>query len=683
MSTRNFVEELEHSDAKGLDTTSPINLMAQGFVREAKNVNLGSTGGYIKRSGYLQQLTSAISGNSIRQGIEYRQSTGITQILLHHTDNSSVARLSKVQSGSVVNLLNPSGAALALDPFKRPSFAQVGDSLFYFDGSGDVETPLVYEGYNNYTRPLGIAAPSAKPTYTTVGSGGSLEEGQYIYAYTYAFYFNNQLIAESSPSELSDTITTVLNDSVALVLVPFPDLNGFSNSNLAHLTVMTRIWRTFVNGSILFLEAEIAGTSASHTSTASDNSLLSEQMPLDNSQLADEYLRARFPIVSRNRLLVFHPEQNRGRFSKIGVNGPLPESFPVSNEFSVEGRFGAADGLIGAGQIKGVPIILKERSIGRLEEVGLPDLGNAADNVTYIYREISETIGAVSHFAQCQVFDELIFLSRDNIYGTDGLNVRPIATQIQSTIKACDFSGDKVYKLSAINDTKNRRIYIQVFESVTSAEPDLTLVGDYQQYPTFRWTTYNKGNNTTTHPGISAGCFFQTEATASGGLDIYFGSATNEGQYYKMNTGNSDYKAGVERSILMKLASRPYMFGQPQIPKLFKTARIWAEARDSSYQFEFGVKYDLDVVEEETQPFTILGTGTVWGPASPTNYEWYDSVNNNLSVALIWAGPALQEKVYSVHRKAKMMQLIFTQDDNNAPLTLLGWGVSGSIFSGI
>jgi len=680
MSTRNFVEELEHADAKGLDTTSPINLMAQGFVREAKNINLGSTGGYIKRSGYLQQLTSAISGNSIRQGIEYRQSTGITQILLHYTDNSSVARLSKVQTGSVVNLLNPSGVALALDPFKRPSFAQIADSLFYFDGSGDVETPLVYEGYNNYTRPLGIAAPSAKPTYTTVGSGGSLEEGQYIYAYTYAFYFNNQLIAESSPSELSDTITTVLNDTVNLTLVAYPN---YGNSNLAHLTVMTRIWRTFVNGSILFLETEIAGNSTSHASTASDNSLLSEQMPLDNTRLSEytDYDKARFPIVSRNRLLVFHPEQNRGRFSKIGLNGPLPESFPVSNEFSVEGRFGAADGLIGAGQIKGIPIILKERSVGRLEEIGLPDLGNAADNITYIYREISETIGAVSHFAQCQVFDELIFLSRDNIYGTDGLNVRPIATQIQSTIKACDFSGDKVYKLSAINDTKNRRIYIQVFESVTSAEPDLTLVGDYQQYPTFRWTTYNKGDNTTTHPGISAGCFFQTEATASGGLDIYFGSATNEGQYYKMNTGNSDYKAGVERSILMKLASRPYMFGQPQIQKLYKNARIWAEARDNTYQFEFGVKYDLEFTEVDTQSFEVLGVGTVWAPSSPITYVW--SSGSTASPNLLWTGPALQEYKYSIHRKAKMMQMIFTQDDNNAPLTLLGWGVSGSIFSGI
>jgi hypothetical protein len=683
MSTRNFVEELEHSDAKGLDTTSPINLMASGFVREAMNVNLGSTGGYTKRDGYVQQLTSPATGQSIRQGIEFRQSTGSPQLILHSTDNTAVAKLSKVVAGSLVSLKNMFGVDLQLDPFKRPSFAQVGDSLFYFDGSLDAEVPLVYEGNGEYTRLLGIDPPTSKPTYTTVGSGGSLEEGQYIYAYTYAFYLNNQLIAESSPSELSDTITTVLNDTVNLTLVPFPDLDGFGNLNLSHLTIMTRIWRTVVNGSILFLEAEIAGTSSSHPSTASDNSLLSEQIPLDNTRLSDytDYDKARFPIVSRNRLLVFHPEQNRGRFSKIGVNGPLPESFPVNNEFSTEGRFGAADNLVGAGQIRGIPIILKERSVGRLEEIGLPDLGNSADSVTYIYREISETIGAVSHFAQCQVFDELVFLGRDNVYATDGQNVRPIAIQLQSTIKACDFSGNKVAKLSAINDTKNRRIYIQVFKAVTSAEPDLTLVGDYQQYPTFRWTTYNAGSDETANPGIKAGCFFQTEATASGGLDIFFGSATSEGQYYKMNTGYSDYFNGVEKAIFMRLASRPYMFGQPLIPKLYKTARIWAEGRDSTYEFDFGAKFDLEVTEVNKESFTVLGVGTVWAPSSPTTYLW--SSGSTASPNLLWTGPALQEYVYSIHRKAKMMQLIFTQDDKNAPLTLLGWGVSGSIFSGV
>jgi hypothetical protein len=701
MGTNRYVEELEYSDAKGLDTASPVNLLASGYVREARNVNLGVTGGYIKRNGYAPQLTLAnvVGGKSIRAGIEYRTSLGNSEIILYATDNANPSSIGVINSlGVYVPLQNDSGSQLSLTTDARPSFAQLQDTLYYFDGSGNIDTPFAYESNASYTRPLGVELPSTVATPVAVGSGGSLNQGDYIYAVTYVFYLNNQIIAESSPSNLVE-ISTVSNDSVTLTLPTHPAVQSASSA-YSHLQIGVRIWRTVVNGNILFLENPTfvaAGSSGNatftYTSTASDDALLSEQMPFDNTRLKDyqDYDRARFPVVARNRLLVFHPNQNRGRFSKISLNGPLPESFPVQNEFSIEGKYGAADALVGAGQIKGIPIILKERSIGRLEEIGLPDLGNSEDNVAYLYREISEVTGAVSHFAQCQVFDELIFLGRDNVYATDGQNVRPIASPIQDVIKNGNYSFGRDNKVSAINDSKNRRVYIQICKDDTTLEPDLTLVGDYQQYPTFRWTTYGEGDNKVTQPGIKAGCFFQTEATATGGLDIYFGSATRDGQYYKMNTGDSDLKtdwdpgtstaANVEYPIAMRLVSRPYMFGQPLVTKLYKKAKIFAEARDNSYNFFFGAKFDLDVFEEEKSTFTALGSGTYWSLPAPDEYEWFDGVN--VSEALIWAGPALQEFQYHVHRKAQIMQLVFTQDTIDAPLTLLGWGVSGSIFSGI
>lgn len=680
MGTRNYIEELEYTEAKGLDTASPINLVAAGFVRQAKNVNLGVTGSYIKRDGYVQQFTqaNAQNGYQVLQGIEFKNAT-VVEKLLYLTDNIT-GKFGKIDNvfGTFNSLQTLAGVDLSLDSTKRPSFAQVRDSLFYFDGSAEPETPFVYEGNSLYTRPLGIAAPSALSAGAPTG-GGFLEEGDYIYAYTYAFYYGDQLIAESSPSPLANVSTTATDKTTPLTLVAYPN---YTAPGLAHLTIMIRIWRTVVNGSVLFLETEIAGNLTSHNSNVSDDALLSEQMSFDNSQLTDEYIKARFAVVARNRIIVFHPEQNRGRFSKVGFNGPLPESFPIANEFSVEGKYGAADALVGAGQIKGVPIILKERSIGRLEEVGLPDLANSEDNVTYIYREISEVTGAVSHHAQCQVFDELIFLGRDNVYATDGQNVRPIALQIQDIIKSADYSGNKAGKMSAINDTKNRRIYIQIFQSTSSSVPDLTLVGDYQQYPNFRWTTYEKGENSTVAPGIKAGCFFQTEATVSGGIDIYFGSADPIGQYYKMNTGTSDYPADTwingqapAKAIYMRLVSKPYMFSQPMVTKLYKQAKIFTLAANQSYQFEFGTQFDLDETTINLTSFSVLGSGTTWD-----NYNWSPPINNT---TLIWQGPALQEKRYHMHYKAQMMQLVFIQDDSNAPLTLLGWGVSGSIFSGI
>lgn len=691
MSTKSYVEELEYTDAKGLDTTSPITLLSPGFVREAKNVNLGYTGGYTKRNGYINQLLPVyqLNGYSIRQGIEYRNkllpnTPALSEILLFATNNTTTGRLGKFQSDIFVDLKDNSNTPLVLNATQRPTFAQLNNSLFIFNGA---DAPFVYENNVEYTRAMGIAAPSAAPVLTSLSSGTQLNVGDYIYAYTYVFSSNGQIVAESSPSELSATITTTAgNQQVVLDLAAFPQ-DLYNNANLTHLEVYIRLWRTVVNGSLLFLEdGEIPAISAnptiSYVSQVSDDGLLPEQMPVDNTRLIDynDYAQSRFPVVARNRLIVFHPTVNKGRFSKIGVNGPLPESFPVTHEFSVEGKFGTADGLVGCGQIKGIPIVLKERSIGRLEEVGLPDLGNSEDNVVYLYREISETVGAVSNFAQCQVFDELVFLGRDNIYATDGQNVRAIATQIQSLIKNSDFSGVKAEKLSAINDTKNRRIYIQICSDVNAIEPNITLVGDYQQYPTFRWTTYEAGPEATM-PGIKAGCFFQTEATANGGLDIYFGSATDEGQFYKMNTGTADVivaknAATATPSIpYMRLVSRPYMFSQPMITKLYKTAKIYAEGQPETYDFQFGAIFDLSATAINTLSLTVPGTGTTWD-----FYNWAPPVDSD---TLYWSGPALNEFKYTTHRKAKIMQLVFTQDDIDAPATLLGWGVSGSIFSGI
>lgn len=711
MSTRNYVEDLEYLDAKGLDTASPINLLSQGFVREAINVNLGPTGGYIKRDGYTNIPLSGLEAYTIRAGFQYRN-TDVNliqpiQTLLFGQNNVN-AIFGKVNSLISPNVFIPfktyvpvsaESPILDLNQINRPSFAQIRNGLFYFDGSGEATTPFVYEGNTDaYVRKLGIDAPTVKAGVLPI-AGTALEIGGYVYTYTYVFEdVEGNEVAESSPAPFTD-IELSADRVVRLTLTPFPYYATRTLTDLKHLNVKIKIFRTVVNGGILFKVDEVMGNVTSYDDDTPDAGLQAEQISLDNTRLEayEGYDEARFPVIARNRLLVFHPTQNKGRFSKIGPNGPLPESFPVQNEFSVEGKYGASDAVVGAGQIRGIPIVLKERSIGRLEEVGIPDLGNAEDNVSYIYREISETTGAISHFAQTQVFDELIFLGRDNIYATNGESVRPIATQIQNIVKTIDFSEAKPQKFSAVNDTKNRRMYLQVFKNTASTKPDLTLVGDYQQYPNFRWTTYQAGTNPVDAPGIKAACFFQTESTggAGGGLDIYFGDADNLGKYHKMNDGRSDNG----KAISLRLVTRPYMFNQPMLKKLYKSAKIWAEAQDSSYQFNFAAIFNINENEVLSVPYTVPGAGTVWdsyvwtyNASEVAAYEQLQLQYPTLPDApsqdpgidgLEWNGDRLNEYKYHMHRKAEMMQLVFTQNSKNAPLTLLGWGVSGSVFSGI
>jgi hypothetical protein len=162
MSTNNFVQDLEYNDAKGVDTTSPENLIAPGYASDAQNANVGVTGGWIKRDGFTSQLTTAWAGTSnnmsIRNGIEYIRSDSATpQLLLYGTDDSGDGRLGRENVG-----LGVDDIVTGLSSTDRLAFVQFEDRLMGFNGDS-TNSPFVFEG-GATTRTMGIAGPITDPT---------------------------------------------------------------------------------------------------------------------------------------------------------------------------------------------------------------------------------------------------------------------------------------------------------------------------------------------------------------------------------------------------------------------------------------------------------------------------------------------------------------------------------------
>jgi hypothetical protein len=635
--------------------------MQQGFVREAKNCNLGVTSGYFKREGYSSILTTDWNSLSIRNGLQYIKSDGTSFTLFYGTDDAGDGRLGRQNGGGGVDDI-----VLTLSATNRLAMVQFEDKVYGFNGDS-VSAPFAYDG-GAAVRDLGLAAP-ATLSGSVEAAGGSLIAGSYVVAYSYVLKDNasSRVLAESSPSPFESVVVANPNDAID---VP---VTASGVSPLASETVFIRVYRTLPGGNILFKAAEFADVTATVSLTDSDATVTGTfvQLAEDNNRLDSfaGYDQAKFPVVARNRIFVAHKEKNEVRWSKIGQEGPLPESYTAIAFASVESRQGSADKIVGLAQVKDIPIVVKERSIGRLQEVGLPEITRAEDPVVYVYNEISDSVGGISHFASAQVIDELVFLSRNNIYATNGQTVRPIANSIQETIKNLDFSSSKIEKISMINDTKNRRIYISAFASTFATQPNFVIVGDYQTYPEFRWTFYTEGDNDTTHPGIRPGSFFQLVNSSNGSLEVHFGNTDANGKYYKMNDGNSDDT----KPIFFKVVSRPYEMERPLVTKLFKNTQIFVAASDDDYDLEFCARFDLSPTEEPCQTFTIPGLGNNWN-----QHNWAPDAD-----PLIWNGPGLAELQYDPHRKAKFMQLVFKQTDADAPVTLLGWGVSGSIFGGL
>lgn len=643
MALRNEVQDLEFETPRGLDTTSPLTTMKPGYVRVAKNTNIGLAGGYNKRDGYANQLTTTVYGSrDVTFGIEYRTAAGTNQTIVFGTDGGATGgRYGRISGAAVIDITT---GLQGVTTSNRPSFVQFDDLLFMYQGT---TTPELYDGTS--PRQIGITAPASAPTVNAQAGGGFLTPlGSYIYSYT---YYNSTTQAESSPSALSAAIVlTGANNQITINIA----------AGVSTTADTIRIYRTVANGNTLFLDGTTTIASTTYVSTVADAGL-GRQIEFDNSRITDLTSTAKFPTVVDNRVFVI-TDSNEGRFSKIGQSGPMPESFEVKSVFDTMGKFGEADKVVGMNRIGQTPIILKEASIGRLDPIGVPDITNSLDNVSYIYREISDTVGAVSHWAATQVLGELVFLSKDNIYATTGTQVRPIADSIQATIRSLGFTSSQRPQISAVNDTQNRRIYFTGFATGGAADPNIVLVGDYQFYPEFRWTTYEQGTNPTTHPGIQAGSLFQVTNTSTGALDVWFGNTKLNGKVYKMNSGSTDDSS----AIYFEMVSRPYFGGNPMDVKLAKLAEVQARGTGVNYGLTIGSIFDLQGSKEDLRSQSLATTAALWDTAIWDTDVWSDDVVKQLQ--------------YYTHRKCKYWQLVFQQTEASAPIEIFSWWVLQSMF---
>lgn len=635
MSLRNFSNETEYEAAFGMDSTSPLSSMRPGYVRTAYNCNLGLVSGYIKRDGFEEKLSVPYGTVSFTSGLEYRTSAGARRIVLFTSDGELVFTTTSGGAPTVITT--------GLDDAARPSLIQVRDQLLFFNGS---DAPKAYDGSN--WKQLGITAPTNAATGAEAASGSLTALGRYIYTYT---YYNSVTGAESSPAPLFEITLTGANDQVNLTLTA-------GDSNTADTI---RIYRTVAFGNELFLDGENTISDTTYSSTVSDAGL-GQPIEFDNSRLEDvTSAKGKFAVVAGNRVFVVTGE-NEVRWSKIGLFGPKPESFEVKAVADTIGSHGNNDGIVGLATIGDTVVVLKRRSIGRMEPIGLPDTSIPEDTQIFVYKELSSEIGAVSHFGACQIESELFFIGRNNIYRTDGQVVKAASESVQNDIRGMSFTTTQQTKVSAINDTKYKRAYFQMFSGTGSTVPTWTFVADYQRFPEIRWTIYRPGENTATHPGLRVGCFVKVTSSSDGSDLIWFGNLDDNGQIYEMNSGESDNG----EDIAFKIVTRPFAMQQPILTKLYKKAYIAAQGNGNDYDLTVSAIYNLSNQEETSQEKSLFNGGAQWDDA-----QWDVDV---------WANNDVATLEYHAHRKAKFQQLVFKQLDADCPITIFGWSSTGSIF---
>lgn len=587
---------------KGLDVTSGLSDMDYNSLRRARNVNLEDNGSISNRLGTVALLGTPWGSRRIHQGITFTNLSGNQLIIAGRESTSNTGALGLVASNfASVTTLN-SGLNT-----RRPCLVSMKGRLFYYNGVND----FLYDGTGGSNpdeiRQIGITPPTTAPTLASTANGSLVVGGSYIVAYT---YYNANTLEESSPSAISAPLTIAAdpNDGITVTYTD-GDANTATHVNF---------YRSVAGGPVLFFDKSVALGSSSTTLTQADAGL-GRQLEFDHTRPGVYGL---FPYAwqSENRVFLTgrDPLRNRIQISAITATGPHPEAFPAKNFVDAESEAGLEDYNLGGGSAGDTTIVLKTKSIGRVDKIGADTSTQADDPVIFNYKEISKDITAVSMFAACNVYEEYVWLGQDNIYTTDGKTTRRIADKLREDFKLWNLKVHDDY--SAINDPFNQRVYFSVRTDPTLTRPDLVIVGKYHNYPDFEWTYYTPADdNTNAESGIQAGCFFDTPLLANGQNTI-FGAYDYSGKIYQMNSGYLD--AGTH-NITAEVEFPPVSYGIDEEEKLYivDTIRVLGGVTNQSIT-AYSI-YDESGILVEPQIIQVQGSGvSTWNSSYWSGTTW-------------------------------------------------------------
>jgi hypothetical protein len=588
---------------KGLDTTSGLSDMDYNALRVARNINLEDNGAISGRLGTLPKLAAVWTNYRIFQGLTFTGTAGSQLIIAGRQSGANSGALGLVASDFSAVTTKTSGLNN-----QRPSLVSIKGLLFYYNGTDD----FLYDGTGGSNpdeiRQIGITPPASAPTLASTANGSLVVGGSYQVAYT---YYNNNTGEESSLSPVSAALIIAAdpNDGITVTYVD-GDVNTATHVNF---------YRTASGQPTLLFDKAVAVGAGTSTTLIQADAGLGREAEFDHTRPG---IYGKFPYawVAGNRVNITGRTANKNRvqLSAITSTGTHPEAFPAKNFADCESSRGLLDYNLGGGIAGDSNIVLKTNSIGRIENIGADDSTRADDPVLFNYKEISRDTTAVSMFASCNVLSEFIWLGRDNIYATDGVNIRRIADKIRTDILSFNLAISDDY--SAFNDVWNQRILFTVRSQSTNTNPDYVIVGKYHNYPEFEWSYYTPADNEThVASGIQAACLFDTTLLANG-QNVLFGIYDYSGQLYQMNIGTKDANT---YNISCEVEFAPVSYGIEEEEKLFIKDFITFLGGLTNQQINAYSIYDYSGNPIEPQIITVSGSGvSTWNDSYWLSGTW-------------------------------------------------------------
>lgn len=336
-------------------------------------------------------------------------------------------------------------------------------------------------------RTAGLPALATSPVFTpTVGTNN------YLYAaiYQYAYFVDTVEYQDFGPTaQVSVPLADAPNIN-PIVITAIPVLTNGVDQNWDTAAIKLKIYRTINNGDTFYYVGEVTNGTTTFNDTVSDATLQLNATLYTTGGILDNDPPplAKFVHITNGTAFYAHIKEGTEIFSNRVQQSIQddPDSCPVDFFIDVE------EEIDGISSVKGVPIILCQKSIYRLDGF-FDELGRGG----LTYQKINDTAGCVSHNSILQTIDGIFWAGNDGFYFSDGYRVQKISDGFNDTYKVLVQNETQKKNITGAYDEDNKRIIWCVQTDPSSQDNDTWFMLD------LRWGIRDDSTFTTASGGAS------------------------------------------------------------------------------------------------------------------------------------------------------------------------------------
>ncbi len=346
---------------------------------------------------------------------------------------------------------------------------------------------VYHNGTTWVSRTMGLPAVVVSGVSCALTAGG--DSLSYVYAYIRTDSYTIGTVTFREVSEVATKSVagtgTAIAGGAACAHSSIPVLANGATGNYNTAGSKIEIYRTTNGGSAFYYVGEITNGTTTFNDTVTDATLQANASLYTEGGVVDyeQAPASKYVVVSGDTayyLSIKEGSEERGNRVRQSIPGAL---YASPSDFYAD----LPSDITGGGVINTTPVLFCSGRFGRIEGK-IDEFGQGE----MIYREVSNTVGCVSHRSIVQTPDGIYFAAQDGFYFTDGFGLKKISDDLNTSYAELVDTAAQSAKIYGTYDPFEKRIWWAGQRDAASSDNDIVFVS-HLQAPNNPFTTLSGG----------------------------------------------------------------------------------------------------------------------------------------------------------------------------------------------